>query len=159
MTISRSIALAVSGLLLAATVAAGPRKRSRTPTPTAAPTVSPTRLAPTQAPPTQAPSTQAPAPTKAPAAAASPLIDAGKAVYMKQCQKCHGLKGEGVPDMYRKVSAKIVHLGSKEAQVKSDEDMKKAITDGIREMEPVEDLSPKDIAGLVAFMRSLKLEP
>ena len=154
MRMPRFISFAVFGLLLSG-AAAGAPKKSPTPVPTAVPTPAPTAV-PTRAAPTAAP---APAATKPPSAPAGPLVEAGKAVYMKQCQKCHGLKGEGVPDMYKKVNAKVVHLGSKEAQKKSDDEIKKAITDGIREMEPVEDLAPKDIASLVAFMRSLKLEP
>lgn len=87
-------------------------------------------------------------------------VQAGKALYEDNCQKCHGDKGQGNPKMYKLVGATIVHLGSKQAQDKSDEDIRKTMTDGIGKMEKIEDptLTPEQIDNILAFVRTLKLE-
>ena len=85
-------------------------------------------------------------------------VEAGKALYAKFCQKCHGAQGEGVPRMYQLVEAKIVHLGSKQPQSKSDAEIKKSMIEGVGKMEAVEDLTPTQADKIVAFVRSLKLD-
>jgi len=82
-------------------------------------------------------------------------VEAGKVLYGKFCQKCHGARGEGVPRMYQLVDAKIVHLGSKAAQAKSDAEIKKTMLDGSGKMEAVDDLTPKDADRILAFERTL----
>src|SRR5215472_10538006 len=57
-------------------------------------------------------------------------VAAGKELYAKFCQKCHAPDGAGVPKMYKLVKATVVHLGSKEAQEKSDDFIRKSMTDG-----------------------------
>jgi len=82
-------------------------------------------------------------------------VEAGKNLYGKFCQKCHGARGEGVPRMYQLVDAKIVHLGSKQAQSKSDAEIKKAMLDGLGKMEAVDDLTPQQAEKILAFERTL----
>jgi len=138
-------------------------KKKRTPTPTvtavaARPAAAP---APTSASavPTRPPAAAAPAaPTSAPAPPAGPAkadVEAGKALYAKFCQKCHGAQGEGVPRMYQLVGAKIVPLSSPQTQGKSDADIKKNMLEGIGKMEVVEDLTPQQADKILAFVRSL----
>ena len=50
----------------------------------------------------------------------------------------------------------IPDLGAQEIQKKSDEDLKKSIAEGIGNMKPVKDLSPSDLANLMAYTRTLK---
>ena len=86
-------------------------------------------------------------------------VEAGKNLYVKFCQKCHGPRGEGVPRMYQLVDAKIVHLGSKQAQAKSDAEIRKAMLDGVGKMEAVDDLTPQQAEKILAFVRTLTAEP
>ncbi|MGH9802707.1 MAG: c-type cytochrome [Blastocatellia bacterium] len=84
---------------------------------------------------------------------------AGKDLYLASCKKCHGLQGEGVPRMYKLVKAKLVHLGSKEAQDKSDAEIRKSMTDGFGKMEAIKDprpLTAVELDNIVAFVRTLK---
>lgn len=83
-------------------------------------------------------------------------MGAGKALFDKFCKKCHGAQGDGVPRMYQLVEATIVHLGSKQAQQKNDDAIRKSIMDGFGKMEPVEDLSREQLDKIVAFIRTLK---
>src|SRR5215475_15860362 len=90
----------------------------------------------------------------------------GKELYVKNCQKCHAPDGAGVPKMYRLVKATLVHLGSKEAQEKSDDFIRKSMTDGCckpgNKMEPVKEprtLTPAEVENILAFVRTLKQGP
>ena len=83
-------------------------------------------------------------------------MEAGKAVYAKKCKSCHGAAGEGNPAMAKMLKAEIKHLGSKDVQQKKDDDIGKTITAGVGKMKPVKDLSPADVANVIAFTRSLK---
>ena len=86
-------------------------------------------------------------------------VAAGQALYTTSCKKCHGPNGEGVPRMYRLVQAKIVHLGSKEAQGQSDDFIRKSMTDGYKKMEPIKEprpLTPEEVGNILAFVRTLK---
>jgi mono/diheme cytochrome c family protein len=88
---------------------------------------------------------------------------AGKALYTQFCQKCHAPGGEGVAKMYKLVKAKIVHLGSKEAQDKSDDFIRKSMTVGCcaptNKMEKVTEprpLTSQEVDAILAFVRTLK---
>src|SRR5215470_8766365 len=93
-------------------------------------------------------------------------VAAGKELYAKFCQKCHAPDGAGVPKMYKLVKATIVHLGSKEAQEKSDDFIRKSMTSGCckpgNKMEPVKEprtLAPEEVENILAFVRTLKQGP
>ena len=90
-------------------------------------------------------------------------VAAGKALYTQFCQKCHATGGEGVAKMYKLVKAKIVHLGSKEAQDKSDDFIRKSMTVGCcaptNKMEKVTEprpLTSQEVDAILAFVRTLK---
>ena len=134
---------------------ANPPGKTRTPapaptavarTPPAAPTAAATAIPAT---PTRV------AAVPAPAGPAKADLEAGKALYGKMCQKCHGAEGEGVQRMYDLVGAKLSHIGSKQAQAKSDAEVKKTMLDGVGKMEVVEDLTPQQADRILAFFRTL----
>jgi mono/diheme cytochrome c family protein len=83
---------------------------------------------------------------------------AGKEVYDKKCATCHGPNGEGKPALAKALKVEIRHLGSKEVQAKSDEVLAKESSEGVGKMGPVKGLTEKDIADVVAYIRSLKKE-
>lgn len=126
-----------------------PKKRTPTPSP------SPATAAPAARPTTAATAAPSPAPTRASGGPAKADVEAGKVLYDKFCKKCHGAEGEGVPRMYDLVGAKIVPLGSKQAQSKSDADIKKSMLEGSGKMEAVEDLTPQQANKILAFERTL----
>ncbi len=82
--------------------------------------------------------------------------EAGKAVFEKKCAACHGKEGEGKPALAKTLNVELRHLGSKEVQGKTDEELRKESVDGTGKMKPVKGLSEADIANLVAFLRTLK---
>ena len=81
---------------------------------------------------------------------------AGKEVFLKKCASCHGQNGEGKEAIAKALKVELKHLGSKEAQAKSDADIKKAIVEGVGKMKPVKDMDAKAIDDSIAFMRTLK---
>jgi cytochrome c6 len=87
--------------------------------------------------------------------AAGGTADAGKAVYDKKCALCHGKEGEGKESIAKMMKVELPHLGSKEVQAKSDEDLTKSIAEGKGKMKPVAGLSDADKSNVVAFVRSL----
>ena len=80
----------------------------------------------------------------------------GKDLYAKKCRACHGAEGQGNPGMAKMLKIDFRHLGSKEVQGKSDEELKKTITAGTGKMKAVEGLSPDQVKDVVAFVRSIK---
>src|SRR5262249_17471845 len=86
-------------------------------------------------------------------------VAAGQTLYVKNCQKCHAPDGAGVPKMYKLVKAPVVHLGSKEAQDKTDDFIRDSMTKGFKKMEPIKEprpLTPPEIENVLAFVRTLK---
>ena len=84
---------------------------------------------------------------------------AGKDLYLTSCKKCHGVQGEGVARMYKLVKAKLVHLGSAEAQAKTDAEIRKSMTDGVGKMEAIKEprpLTAVEMDNIIAFVRTLK---
>ena len=81
---------------------------------------------------------------------------AGKAVYEKSCKSCHGPDGAGNPAVAKIMKVEMKHLGSKDVQAKSDDDLKAAVTKGGGKMKPVANVSGDQAAAVVAFVRSLK---
>ena len=81
---------------------------------------------------------------------------AGKEVYSKKCASCHGSGGEGNEKLAKMLKVDIPPLGSKEAQAKSDADLKKAILEGTGKMKSVAGIDAKAADDLVAYLRTLK---
>jgi cytochrome c6 len=79
----------------------------------------------------------------------------GKETFRLRCATCHGADGSGNGPMAKAAKLTIPDLGSKEVQALSDADLKKVVTDGKDKMKPVKGLADKDLANLVAFVRSL----
>ena len=80
---------------------------------------------------------------------------AGKAVFDKQCATCHGPDGTPKDAVAKMLKVEMRHLGSKEAQARSDADIHKAIVEGYQKMKPLK-LAEKDVANVIAHTRTLK---
>ena len=94
-------------------------------------------------------------------AALSARADDAKAVYEKDCAKCHGADGKGDTKMGKKLGVKDYTDAKVQAELKDDA-AAKAIKEGLKDkegkvlMKPAESLSDSDIKGLVAYIRTLK---
>jgi mono/diheme cytochrome c family protein len=84
-----------------------------------------------------------------------------KAVYEKDCAKCHGPDGKGDTKMGKKLGAKDYTDPKVQADLKDDVAFK-AIKEGLKDkedktlMKPAEGLSDAEIKDLVAYMRKFK---
>ncbi len=84
-----------------------------------------------------------------------------KALYEKDCAKCHGADGKGDTKMGKKMNAKDYTDAKVQAEMK-DGAAVKAIKEGLKDsegkvlMKPAEGMSDDEIKGLVAYMRSFK---
>src|SRR5215831_8521236 len=78
-----------------------------------------------------------------------------KALYAKDCAKCHGEDGKGETKMGKKLGAKDYTDAKVQTELK-DEAGFKAIKEGKTLMKPSELVSDDEIKGLVAYMRSFK---
>jgi cytochrome c553 len=84
-----------------------------------------------------------------------------KALYEKDCAKCHGADGKGQTKMGQKLGCKDYTDAKAQSELKDDAAVK-AIKEGLKDkdgkvlMKPAEGLSDDDIKGLVAYMRSFK---
>src|ERR1051325_8511206 len=94
-------------------------------------------------------------------AALSARGEDAKAVYEKDCAKCHGADGKGQTKMGQKLGVKDYTDAKVQAELKDDVAVK-AIKEGLKDkegkvlMKPAESLSDSDIKGLVAYIRTLK---
>lgn len=85
----------------------------------------------------------------------------GKAVYEKDCTKCHGDDGKGETKMGKKLGAKDYTNAKVQAELK-DEAAFKATKEGLKDkegkvlMKPAEGLSDEDIKAAIAYMRTFK---
>jgi cytochrome c553 len=84
----------------------------------------------------------------------------GKALYAKDCAKCHGEDGKGQTAMGKRNGAKDYTDAKVQAALKDDQAIK-AIKEGLKKadqvlMKPAEGLSDDDIKALVAYMRTFK---
>jgi len=85
----------------------------------------------------------------------------GKALYEKDCAKCHGADGKGETKMGKKYACKDYTDAKVQDELK-DEAAIKAIKDGYTDkegkvvMKPAEGLSDDDVKALVAYMRTFK---
>ena len=99
------------------------------------------------------------------AALAIPVLSAhaadGKALYEKDCAKCHGADGKGETKMGKKLGAKDYTDPKVQAELKDDA-AGKAIKEGLKDkdgkvvMKPAEGTSDDDVKALINYMRSLK---
>jgi mono/diheme cytochrome c family protein len=80
---------------------------------------------------------------------------AGKVSYDKSCATCHGADGTPKEAIAKMFKVEIPHLGSSEVQTKSDDVLSKIIVEGYEKMKPVKGLSDKDVANVIAFVRTL----
>jgi cytochrome c553 len=93
--------------------------------------------------------------------ALSARADDAKAIYEKDCAKCHGVDGKGQTKMGQKLGIKDYTDAKVQAELK-DEEAVKAIKEGLKDkegkvlMKPAENLSDSDIKGLVAYIRTFK---
>ncbi|HPY30914.1 MAG TPA: cytochrome c [Verrucomicrobiota bacterium] len=83
-----------------------------------------------------------------------------KALYTKECAKCHGPDGKGDTKMGKKAGAKDYSNPKVQAELKDDKAFK-AIKEGLKEdgktvMKPLEGVSDDEIKALVKHMRTFK---
>ena len=84
-----------------------------------------------------------------------------KALYDKDCAKCHGADGKGETKTGKRLGAKDYTDAKVQAELKDDQAFK-AIKEGLKDkagktlMKPSEGLSEADIKGLIAYMRTFK---
>ena len=81
---------------------------------------------------------------------------AGKATYDKSCKSCHGAAGVANPAIAKMTKVEMKDLGSAEAQMLSDDAMKKILTTGQGKMKPVASVTGKSIDDVIAFVRTFK---
>ena len=84
-----------------------------------------------------------------------------KALYEKECTKCHGADGKGETKMGKKLGAKDYTDAKVQAEFKDDAAFN-AITEGLKDkegktlMKPIEGAGDDEIKALVAHMRTFK---
>jgi mono/diheme cytochrome c family protein len=78
----------------------------------------------------------------------------GKVVYTRACQKCHAADGSGVAAIAKALKVEMKPLGSPEVQKKTDDELKKDITEGTGKMQKVAGLSADDVTNVIAYVRT-----
>ena len=84
-----------------------------------------------------------------------------KAVYEKECSKCHGADGKGDTKMGKKLGAKDYSTAKVQEEMKDDKAFK-AIKEGLKSedgktlMKPTEGVTDDEIKAIVKYMRTFK---
>ena len=81
---------------------------------------------------------------------------AGKEVFARKCDSCHGTAGEGKEAVAKMLKVEIRNLGSKEVQSKADAEIKKNIVEGTGKMKAVTGVDSNAADDVVAYLRTLK---
>src|SRR5438067_93065 len=94
------------------------------------------------------------------AALLSARAEEAKAIYEKQCAKCHGPDGKGETKLGKKAGVKDYTDAKVQAEIKDDAAFK-AVKEGLQDgdkvkMKPAENVSDAEIKALVAYMRAFK---
>ncbi len=90
-----------------------------------------------------------------PALVAGGNIQAGQGVFDKTCKVCHGPTGQGNPAIAKALKVTLPDLGSHDIQIKSDDEIRKTITEGKNKMKPVKTISGNEITDVIAYVRTL----
>lgn len=80
----------------------------------------------------------------------------GKSLYMQHCATCHAADGNGKPMVAQLMKVTFPPLGGHQVQSLSDAQITSVVEHGKNKMHAVQDVSKKDIANIVAFVRTLK---
>jgi mono/diheme cytochrome c family protein len=78
--------------------------------------------------------------------------NAAESTYKAKCAACHGPDGKGETATGK--AMKVKDLASEEVQKLSDADLTDAISKGKGKMPPYKTLTPEQVKGLVAYIRS-----
>ena len=84
----------------------------------------------------------------------------GKAIYTKECSKCHGADGKATTKMGKKLKCRDLSDPAVQSKL-TDSQIAKSITDGVKEggktrMKAVKGLSGADVSAVVKYVRTLK---
>ncbi|HEX9725350.1 MAG TPA: c-type cytochrome [Vicinamibacteria bacterium] len=93
-----------------------------------------------------------------PALGTSQEAEPNKTAYDLHCALCHGEDGSAVETLEKLVRVEIPHLGSSHVQDQSDDQIRKVILEGKGKMNPVQTIAEDEIAGVIAFLRTLAEE-
>ena len=91
---------------------------------------------------------------------ASALAQADKKIertWKSKCASCHGASGKGDTDKGKEL--KVVDMTTAAFQAKKDDELKKAILEGVEKEKShsfKSELTPEQVDGLVAYIRSFK---
>jgi mono/diheme cytochrome c family protein len=80
-----------------------------------------------------------------------------EATFKAKCAMCHGPDGKGETATGK--TMKVKDFSSDEVQKMSDADLTAAITSGKAKMPPYKTLTPDQVKGLVAYIRSFAKKP
>jgi mono/diheme cytochrome c family protein len=80
--------------------------------------------------------------------------DAGKALYTKSCQGCHGADGKGNPAMAKALGEKGLNLTTPEVKKMSDDQLAKIIAEGSGKM-PASKLNKDEQKQVLGYVRTL----
>jgi mono/diheme cytochrome c family protein len=82
-------------------------------------------------------------------------VAAGKAAYEKSCKSCHGADGTPNAGIAKMMKVDMKDLKSADVQAKSDDDLKKAISEGTGKMK-AQSAAAASAADIVAYIRTWK---